>query len=103
MPSIRTRLLASAVVCALSAGPAFAHVQLTLRDADGADVTTTQKPVSFRKSCGTCHDIDYISQGYHFQQGRTRRETSGQFTLQVSDTFNADKPWLLSDGMYGKT
>lgn len=103
MPSFRTRLLASAVVCALTTAPALAHVQLTLRDASGSDVTTTQKPVSFRRSCGTCHDIDLISQGYHFQQGRTRRETSGTYSMLVSDTFNADKPWLLSDGMYGKT
>ena len=33
-----------------------------------------------------------ITKGYHFQQGWDR----------ISDNFNENKPWILSDGMMGK-
>jgi hypothetical protein len=49
-------------------------------------------PYSPEKTCGGCHDVSVIMQGYHFQQGKT----------VVADNYNTAKPWLLSDGMYGK-
>ena len=50
------------------------------------------QPYSTRQTCGKCHDYDKITAGYHFQQGRS----------VISDSFNEDEPWSLSDGMFGK-
>ena len=52
------------------------------------------QPYSPRQTCGTsgCHNYDIITRGYHFQQGGD----------VLSDTFNAERPWMLSDGMFGK-
>jgi hypothetical protein len=66
---------------------------VTLRDRLGnplAPGSTT--PYSPQKTCGGCHDVSVITQGYHFQQGKQ----------VVADNYNTAKPWLLSDGMYGK-
>jgi hypothetical protein len=49
-------------------------------------------PYSPQRTCGGCHDVDVITQGYHFQQGKD----------VVADNYNPSKPWLLSDGMFGK-
>ncbi|MFW6123005.1 MAG: hypothetical protein ACOC6L_02075 [Thermodesulfobacteriota bacterium] len=50
------------------------------------------QPYSSRQTCGSCHEYDEITKGYHFQQGWNR----------ISDDFSQDKPWVLSDGMMGK-
>ncbi len=50
------------------------------------------QPYSPRQTCGTCHNYDEIVKGYHFQQGWDK----------ISDNFNPQKPWVLSDGMMGK-
>ncbi len=52
------------------------------------------KVMSTRATCGAagCHDYDKITRGFHFQQGWEK----------ISDSFNKDKPWILSDGMMGK-
>lgn len=55
-------------------------------------------PYSPKLSCVGCHNYSLITQGYHFQQGRT----DGSGAVVVSDTFNATKPWILSAGMFGK-
>ncbi len=55
-------------------------------------------PYSPEKTCGGCHDTSVITQGYHFQQGKGLSNTA----IMVSDAYNPAKPWLLSDGMYGK-
>ncbi|MCP4340121.1 MAG: hypothetical protein GY799_14830 [Desulfobulbaceae bacterium] len=51
-----------------------------------------EQPFSTRKTCGACHDYQLITKGFHFQQGWER----------ISDSFDAKKPWVLSDGMMGK-
>ncbi len=48
----------------------FAHPNVTLRDENGGLVNETGYPVSVRNTCGACHNIDFISKSYHFQQGR---------------------------------
>lgn len=113
----------AALAVALPAAAWAAHpVPITLKDATGADITSASTvPVSTEKTCGGCHAASWstITQGYHFQQGRT----NGAGYLNVSDTFlgaligayanvagDADvEPtkgtgawWKLSDGMYGK-
>ena len=45
-----------------------------------------------KKSCGGCHGYATITHGYHFQQGFD----------EMSDRYDAKKPWVLSPGMYGK-
>lgn len=73
---------------------------IPLLDATGAPILAgSTTPYSPEKTCGGCHDVNVITRGYHFQQGRT--DATNQ--IVVSDTFNVLKPWLLSKGMYGKT
>ena len=52
-----------------------------------------------RMTCGRCHDVDTIANGYHFQQGRT--DSTGKIDARLK------KPWsqeeaVLSTGMFGK-
>ncbi|MCI0643394.1 MAG: hypothetical protein L0346_00725 [Chloroflexi bacterium] len=49
-------------------------------------------PYSPAATCGDCHEYDTITQGYHFQQGAD----------VIRDDFNAEQPWVLSNGMFGK-
>lgn len=113
----------AALAVVLPAAAWGAHpTNITLRDATGAAITAgSTVPVSTERTCGGCHASQWatITQGYHFQQGRT----NGAGWLNVSDTFlgamigayanvagDADvEPtkgtgawWKLSDGMYGK-
>lgn len=80
--------------------PAQDHSQIVLRDRLGAPLTVAStEPYSPRQTCGACHDVDEIANGYHFQQGRT--DAFGD--IQTKDDFFADgRPWLKSPGMYGK-
>jgi hypothetical protein len=105
---------------ALALTPALSLAQhpggnVPLRDIAGNAIQAGSKtPYSPERTCGGCHDVALITQGYHFQQGRT----NGAAALQVSDTFlgamigaydasgNATRGtgawWKQSDGMYGK-
>jgi hypothetical protein len=81
-------------------GPDALGAPIVLRDAAGNAIQRgSTTPYSPERTCGGCHDVATITQGYHFQQGRTNADR----TLRVSDAFNPVKSWLLSDGMYGKT
>lgn len=72
---------------------------VSLKGYDGVVIAAGDNvPYSPKQSCGTCHDYDVITQGYHFQQGRT----DGTGMIAVSDAFNPTKPWILSAGMFGK-
>jgi len=75
------------------------HEKIVLKGFDGSPLTADSKaPYSPRKTCGSCHDYDRITNGYHFQQGRT----DGSGKIVVSDTFDPKYPWNLSSGMFGK-
>jgi hypothetical protein len=75
------------------------HEPVILRGYDGAELTMNSKePYSPRQTCGACHDYDKITNGFHFQQGRT----DGSGKIVISDSFNPKKPWHKSAGMYGK-
>jgi hypothetical protein len=75
------------------------HPSVTLMDKE-ADVINpisgenADKPFSTKWTCGTCHDYDEITKGYHFQTGWD----------VINDTFGvaAGRPWDLSPGMLGK-
>jgi hypothetical protein len=72
---------------------------IVLRDRLGNAIPVgATTPYSPEKTCGGCHDTSVITQGYHFQQGKGSSNSS----IYVADDFNPTKPWLLSDGMYGK-
>lgn len=81
-------------------GPAMDHTNILLKDRFGNNITVAStEPYSPRKTCGACHDIDTIANGYHFQQGRTNAAGA----IQMADDFFGDnRAWLKSDGMYGK-
>ena len=75
------------------------HEPIVLKGYDGKELTIHSKaPYSPRQTCGTCHEYDKITNGYHFQQGRT----DGSGKIIISDNFNPKKPWHKSPGMFGK-
>jgi hypothetical protein len=75
------------------------HEKIVLKGFDGNPLSLDSKiPYSPKKTCGACHDYDQISNGYHFQQGRT----DGPGKIVISDTFDPKYRWNLSSGMYGK-
>ena len=76
------------------------HETVALKDRWGneLDVASTE-PYSPRETCGSCHDIDKIANGYHFQQGRT--DLDGNI-ITKEDYFDDGRNFLLSAGMYGK-
>lgn len=75
------------------------HEKIVLKGLDGSDLTLDSRiPYSPKKTCGACHEYDRITNGYHFQQGRT----DGTGKIVISDTFDPKYPWNLSSGMYGK-
>jgi hypothetical protein len=74
-----------------SGGPVF------LRAADGSFITDNTKVYSPERTCGGCHDTTRITAGYHFQQGLAKLTN-----LADKDGYNTSKPWLLTDGMFGK-
>jgi hypothetical protein len=97
-----------ACVLTLAAGRAQALTTYHTTDPDGVvllkDRTGAAIPVgstafySPEQTCGGCHDVAKITEGYHFQEGYGYSNTD----RYVSDSYNPTKPWLLSDGMYGK-
>jgi len=75
------------------------HNKIVLRGFDGNPLTLESKaPYSPKKTCGACHDYTRITNGYHFQQGRT----DGEGKIVIKDTFDPKYPWNLSSGMFGK-
>lgn len=75
------------------------HEKIILKGFDGTSLTIDSKiPYSPKKTCGTCHDYNRITNGYHFQQGRTDKSRK----IVMSDTFDPNFSWNLSAGMYGK-
>lgn len=77
---------------------------IVLKDASGAPITAANLVAySPQQTCGTCHDFEKITKGYHFAQGRVAMMAKADpADTSCVDAFNPSKPWLLSDGMYGK-
>ena len=75
-------------------------VSLKGYDADGDVVTITPDenntvPYSPKATCGTCHDYDEVTKGFHFQQGAD---------VMADDwgVKNGKAPFISSPGMVGK-
>jgi len=70
--------------------PAYGHPTVDLKDVLGnkilSDNGTVQSslPVSYEKSCGGCHDLNFINEGWHTQQGRLSTLTSDVYKLYYS-------------------
>ncbi|HAJ27454.1 MAG TPA: hypothetical protein DCG53_09470, partial [Syntrophus sp. (in: bacteria)] len=82
-------------VLAAGAGLARSHQDVWLKNEQGDRISPRENsadPYSPRKTCGGCHNYNLITSGYHFQQGFD----------QMSDRYDAKRPWLLSPGMFGK-
>jgi len=77
------------------------HDNVILKDALGNVLTVdSTAPYNGRQTCGTvgCHDIDTITNGFHFQQGRT--DTAGNVVMK-DDYFENGQFWNKSPGRYG--
>ena len=76
------------------------HPQVVLRDVHGDPLPIhSTAPYSPRTTCGRCHDVDTIANGYHFQQGRT--DATGRIDDRLTRPWQADVA-VLSPGMFGK-
>ena len=100
---IRKTIILSALVVAVALPGGLvwgAHEEpITLRGYDGKELSMdSQNPYSPKQTCGECHEYDEITNGYHFQQGRT--DASGDIIM--SDNFDHKRPWVKSAGMFGK-
>jgi len=73
----------------------LSHPALVLKDEDGRNVLESGKPISTRRTCGDCHDYDFIANSFHFQQGKTEMDRA----LLAS---HGMAPFNLSPGMFGK-
>lgn len=72
------------------------HPAVRLLDQHGTPVIQSGEPVSTDKTCGTCHDYQYITaHSYHVQQGRNEF-----FSKDNSSDYFPD--YVLSPGMFGK-
>lgn len=78
---------------------AWGHLAMPLRGFDGNILTPgSTEPHSGIKTCGECHDIDFVK-GNHYQQGRT--DADGNVVMK-DDYFNDGRYWVRSGGRYGQ-
>ena len=74
----------------------ISHPTIPLLDAKGVNVIKSNAPISTRKTCGRCHDYDFITDSFHFQQGRAERGNPELLKAHGISPFN------VTPGMYGK-
>ncbi len=72
--------------------PSIIHPTFALRDADGNNVLESGKPISTMRTCGECHDTNFIvSHSFHADLG-----------LKDYGQVNNGAPWDASNGTFGK-
>lgn len=71
------------------------HPNLVLKDDAGRNVLESGKPISTRRTCGDCHDYDFIADSFHFQQGKAEMNRA-LLKSHGAPSFNS------SPGMFGK-
>ena len=79
------------------------HPDIVLFDKAGLPVQESGKPISTRKTCGKCHDYDFISDNFHGSQGRF--EIRSVMPVEEGEKEESDHSFpsfFLSPGMYGK-
>ena len=81
---------------------AMGHLPMPLRDYRGNVITLdSTEPYSGRQTCGAngCHDVDRVTNGFLFQQGRTDLDRN----VDMRDEYYGDgRYWIKSSGRYGK-
>lgn len=88
-------LLALVAAGTASADPSPLHPTFPFLDENGVNVLESGKPVSTMKTCGACHDTDYIeSHSFHTSVGLDHFSTPGWIP--------GTHPWEMSLGLYGK-
>jgi len=90
----------SADFAGLSAG--LGHLPIPLKDNLGNAITVgSTRAYSGRETCGAsdCHDIDRISNGLTFQEGRT---DSSANMIMHDDFYGDGRWWVRGSGMYGR-
>ena len=76
--------------------PKMAHPKIMLKDEAGKNVLVSGKPISTRQTCGgDCHDYEYITNSFHFQQGKTEMD-------RALLSAHGSAPFNTSPGMFGK-
>ena len=76
------------------------HLPIPLKDTLGNVITVgSTRPYSGRHTCGECHDLNFVTNGFLFQQGRT--DTDGDFIMK-DDYYEDGRWWTKSSGRYGK-
>ena len=84
----------------LPATTSSSHLNVVLLDHAGQPLAPGSiEPYSPRQTCGGCHDVDKLANGYHFQQGRT--DEAGNIIV-AADYFGDGRSYIHSPGMYGK-
>lgn len=75
------------------------HTEFPLRDYRGnAIALDSTEPYSGRHTCGGCHDLAQIANGFLFQMGRT--DIAGELIMHA-DYYADGRYWISSPGRYG--
>ena len=79
------------LLAAVTHAGSLLHPDVLLLDADGKSVLETNRPVSPARTCGECHDTDFIAaHSYHALVGLDEIGNRGGFE------------WDLGPGMFGR-
>ena len=71
------------------------HPTFLMLDEDGTNVLESDKPISTMKTCGACHDTQFIvSHSFHADVGLQDYDSPGQT--------GSGRPWDTSTGLFGK-
>jgi hypothetical protein len=88
--------VASLLAVTVEGGPdRLSHPAIPLLDEHGVSVLEGDTPVSTRRSCGGCHDYDFITDSFHFQQGHNEMRPALLAAHGIA-------PYNSSPGMFGK-
>ena len=75
------------------------HAPYPLKDYEGNVIQVdSTAPYSGRETCGDCHDVDEVTNGFLFQMGRTDLDRS---IIMQDDYFGDGRFWIKSPGRYG--
>ncbi|RMH00044.1 MAG: hypothetical protein D6706_04555 [Chloroflexi bacterium] len=91
---VSTLVFISSGQAALAQGPTL-HPSFPMLDENGNNVLETGNPVSTMKTCGGCHDTEYIA-------GHSFHADVGQSAMTEPGLVTGGHPWDTSPGFFGK-
>jgi len=71
------------------------HPNFALVDQDSVNVIQSGRPISTLKTCGGCHDTDYITR-------HSTHSDVGFSSLVAPGSTATERPWDISPGLYGR-